>query len=183
MQQLCLPLTLQPTVLPARPRLRRRPRPLDAAADQLAIVFRTPARHRPAHPHAAANSLALEHLDLAEAIAGNFARRTTHPRDDLLQLATLGLIKAARRYQPQRGPFRPYARSFANGEITHYLRDHGFLLTVPPSWRELNARGQRLLRCGCPPAELLQRLGLTAKRWQEISEACSIRVVAMPLEL
>ncbi|MFZ4805495.1 MAG: sigma-70 family RNA polymerase sigma factor, partial [Synechococcus lacustris] len=139
-------------------------------------------RQRPVHPHAAANQLAMQHLDLAEKIAGNFARRTSHPRDDLLQLATLGLIKAARRYQPSRGPFRPYARTFANGEITHFLRDHGFLLTVPPSWRELHARGQKLIRNGANPAAVPQALGITTQHWQQIAEACAVTVVAMPLE-
>ena len=56
-----------------------------------------PQRQRPVRPHAAADALALEHMDLAEKIAGNFARRTVHPKEDLLQLAMIGLIKAARR--------------------------------------------------------------------------------------
>ena len=43
---------------------------------------------------------ALQHKDLAEKIAGNFARRTVHPKEDLLQIAMIGLIKAARRYDP-----------------------------------------------------------------------------------
>jgi len=35
-----------------------------------------------------------------------------------------------------------------NGEITLYLRDKGFLISVPGRWRELHARGQKLLREG-----------------------------------
>ena len=100
-----------------------------------------PRRQRPVRPHAAADALALEHMDLAEKIAGNFARRTVHPKEDLLQLAMIGLIKAARRYDPSRGPFRPYGRTYANGEITHFLRDNGFLLKVPPTWRETACAG------------------------------------------
>ncbi|MFN4866935.1 MAG: sigma-70 family RNA polymerase sigma factor, partial [Cyanobium sp.] len=107
-----------------------------------------PRRQRPVRPHAAADALALEHMDLAEKIAGNFARRTVHQKEDLLQLAMIGLIKAARRYDPSRGPFRPYGRTYANGEITHFLRDNGFLLKVPPTWREIHTRGQRLLTSG-----------------------------------
>jgi DNA-directed RNA polymerase sigma subunit (sigma70/sigma32) len=99
-------------------------------------------------------------MDLAEKIAGNFARRTIHPKEDLLQLAMIGLIKAARRNDPSRGPFRPYGRTYANGEITHFLRDNGFLLKVPPTWRELHARGQRLLTSGIGVAEMLERLGV-----------------------
>jgi DNA-directed RNA polymerase specialized sigma subunit len=141
-------------------------------------------RQRPLHPHAAAHALALAHLDLAEKIAGNFARRTTHSFDDLRQLAVIGLLKAAARFDGTGGrSFRPYARTYANGEITHYLRDHGFAIKVPPSWRDLYASGLKLLRQGCPPAELPKQLGVTSQRWEEISAACSARVVALPLEI
>ena len=141
-----------------------------------------PRRQRPVRPHAAADALALEHMDLAEKIAGNFARRTVHPKEDLLQLAMIGLIKAARRYDPSRGPFRPYGRSYANGEITHFLRDNGFLLKVPPTWRELHARGQRLLTSDVGVGEMLERLGISREQWNQIVDACSARVVAFPIE-
>ena len=170
-----------------------------ARAQQLEINLQAPARHspsaqgkwpprcrprrqRPVRPHAAADALALEHMDLAEKIAGNFARRTIHPKEDLLQLAMIGLIKAARRYDPSRGPFRPYGRTYANGEITHFLRDNGFLLKVPPTWRELHARGQRLLTSGVGVGEMLERLGINREQWMQIADACSVRVVAFPVE-
>ena len=68
-----------------------------ARAGQLEIQWDEPARHapraparqasrcrprrqRPVRPHAAADALALDNMDLAEKIAGNFARRTVHPK-------------------------------------------------------------------------------------------------------
>ena len=181
-------------------RQRRYRRPAcHARGEQLEIYLHAPVRHhprpqvqrplrcrprrqRPVRPHAAADALALEHMDLAEKIAGNFARRTVHPKEDLLQLAMIGLIKAARRYDPSRGPFRPYGRTYANGEITHFLRDNGFLLKVPPTWRELHARGQRLLGSGASVVVMTERLGIRRELWHQIVEACSVRVVALPLE-
>jgi DNA-directed RNA polymerase sigma subunit (sigma70/sigma32) len=181
-------------------RQRRYRRPAcHARAEQLEISLHAPVRHhpraqgqrpprcrprreRPVRPHAAADALALEHMDLAEKIAGNFARRTIHPKEDLLQLAMIGLIKAARRYDPSRGPFRPYGRTYANGEITHYLRDNGFLLKVPPTWREIHARGQRLLASGVGVGEMLERLGVARMQWTQIVDACSVRVIAFPVE-
>ncbi len=119
-------------------------------------------------------------MDLADKIAGNFARRTTHPFDDLRQLAVIGLLKAASRFDGTGGrSFRPYARTYANGEITHYLRDHGFAIKVPPSWRDLYASGQKLLREGQSPDALPQRLGIAAERWREIQDACSITVIVL----
>lgn len=135
-------------------------------------------------PHAAADALVVEHLPFAAKVAANYARRTGHPKEDLEQLAAIGLIKASRRYDSQRvnrscSNFIAYARPYVNGEITHYLRDKGFLISVPGRWRELHARGQKLLRQGLAPAQVPQQLGLSAERWAEIAAACSVRVVAM----
>lgn len=58
-------------------------------------------------PHTAADALALEPVDLAEKIAANFARRTVHSKEDLLQLAIIGLIKAVRRYDLSPVPLSP----------------------------------------------------------------------------
>jgi len=202
--QLVLPITVvligDATGAERMLRQRRYCRPAcHARAEQLEINLQTPARHppraqgqrpprcrprrqRPVRPHAAADALALQHRDLAEKIAGNFARRTVHPKEDLLQLAMIGLIKAARRYDPSRGPFRPYGRTYANGEITHFLRDNGFLLKVPPTWRELHARGQRLLTSGVGVGEMVERIGISREQWIQIVDACSVRVVAFPVE-
>ena len=202
--QLCLPITVVLVGDAAgaaqmfKQQRYRRPA-CHARAEQLDINLQTPVHHpprpkhqpptrcrpqrqRPVRPHAAADALALEHMDLAEKIAGNFARRTIHPKEDLLQLAMIGLIKAARRYDPSRGPFRPYGRTYANGEITHFLRDNGFLLKVPPTWRELHTRGQRLLASGVCVGEMLERLGISREQWIQIADACSVRVVAYPVE-
>ncbi|MGB7564766.1 MAG: hypothetical protein WBM08_08430 [Prochlorococcaceae cyanobacterium] len=54
---------------------------------------------------------------------------------------------------------------------------------MPPSWRNLYTSSQKLLRQGCPPAELPERLGVTPERWTEISAACSVRVAALPPEI
>jgi len=91
----------------------------------------------------------------------------------------VGIILAARRYVPERGNFRPFARRYANGEVHHFLRDRGFLIKVPPSWRELHARGRKLQGAGVPPEAVAQRLGVKQSRWEEIERACSIGVVPL----
>ena len=173
----CLPRPSSAQRVRSGPRPRPRPQHQGDAV-QLVIAFPAkPRRHRPVNPHSAANALALEYRDIAATVAGNISRRTGHPKEDLEQIAMLGIIQAARRYSPERGSFRPYARTYANGEVYHYLRDKGFLIKVPASWRELHARGQKLLRLGTAVAEVPERLGVSPERWREISEACSIKVV------
>ncbi|EAQ68707.1 sigma-70 region 2 family protein [Synechococcus sp. RS9909] len=120
----------------------------------------------------------MQHRDIAVTVAGNISRRTGHPKEDLEQIAMLGIIQAARRYSQERGSFRPYARTYANGEVYHYLRDKGFLIKVPASWRELYARGQKLMRMGTIAGEVPERLEVSRERWGEIVVACSQRVVA-----
>jgi DNA-directed RNA polymerase specialized sigma subunit len=138
-------------------------------------------------PHAAADALVVEHLPFAAKVAANYARRTGHPKEDLEQLAAIGLIKASRRYdihRPGRSPnhFIAYARPYVNGEINHYLRDKGFLISVPGRWRELHARGQKLMRKGTAADQIPALLGMSMERWTEISAACAVRVVAMGVE-
>ena len=141
-----------------------------------------PRRHRPANPYASANELALQHRDIAATVAGNISRRTGHPKEDLEQIAMLGIIQAARRYSPDRGSFRPYARTYANGEVYHFLRDKGFLIKVPASWREIYARGQKLMRLGNAATEIPEHLKISPQRWNEVVAACSHRVVALVAE-
>jgi RNA polymerase sigma-B factor len=53
--------------------------------------------------------------------------------EDLFQVARLGLIKAAQRYDRERGSsFATYAMAIVDGEIRHYLRDN--LLIRQPRW-------------------------------------------------
>ncbi len=140
-------------------------------------------RQLPMYPHAATHALALAYLYMGYKIAGNFARPTTHFFDDQHQLAVIGLSKAVARFDGSGGfPFRPYALTFANFEITHYLRDHGFAIKVPPSWWYLYASGRELLRQVMPPRQVLQHLVISRERWGEIQEACSVTVVALPHE-
>ncbi len=188
MGQLDLPLR-PPVVATCLPRPRRAQRSgfgsrrqsrLHHQGDAVQLVIAFPAkprRHRLVNPHAAANALALQYRDIAATVAGNISRRTGHPKEDLEQIAMLGIIQAARRYSLKRGSFRPYARTYANGEVYHYLRDKGFLIKVPASWRELYARGQKLVRLGTAAVEVPERLGISAERWREIAIACSQRVV------
>jgi len=184
--QLALPL--RPPVVAScvarRQRSPQRARPASCQqAVQMVIAFPAkPRRHRPINPHAAANALALQHRDIAKTVAGNISRRTGHPKDDLEQIAMLGIIQAARRYSSERGSFRPYARTYANGEVYHYLRDKGFLIKVPASWRELYARGLKLIRLGVEIAEVPGRLSVSMERWGEITEACGQKVVTMHVE-
>jgi len=89
------------------------------------------------------------------------------PYEDLLQVANLGLIKAAQRFDADRGVrFSTYATAIVDGELRHHLRDS--LLVKQPRWvkkvyHEIQAKSNELMhKLGRPPevAELAQALNI-----------------------
>ncbi|PZF83042.1 SigB/SigF/SigG family RNA polymerase sigma factor [Jiangella anatolica] len=80
------------------------------------------------------------HLRLAEAIARRYDGRGIE-RDDLMQVASLGLVNAARRFDPERGKdFVSFAVPTITGEVKRYFRDHGWTVRPPRRVQELHAR-------------------------------------------
>ncbi len=99
------------------------------------------------------NKLVTGHLPLAEHIAARFSNRGV-PREDLVQVATLGLINAVDRFQPDRGTdFLSFAVPTVMGEVRRHFRDASWSMHVPRRLKELN------LAINSASAELSQRLG------------------------
>ena len=83
------------------------------------------------------DELVEDHLGLATAMARRYEGRGV-PTDDLVQVATIGLLKAVLRYDPDRGPaFSSYAVPTILGELRHHFRDHGWTVSVPRRLQEL----------------------------------------------
>ena len=83
-------------------------------------------------------------LPLARDLAMRYSY-TDEPVDDLIQVATLGLIKAIDRFEPGRGTrFTSYAAPTILGELKRHFRDKGRrLLHVP---RDLQERAMAVSR-------------------------------------
>jgi RNA polymerase sigma-B factor len=118
------------------------------------------------------------YLPLARSLAARY-RHTSEPFDDLLQVASIGLLKALERYDPQRGyAFSSFAVPTILGELRRHLRDHTWSVHVP---RDLQELGQRLTpatdqlsgELGRPPtiAELAERLGIDDEQVLDAREA------------
>ncbi len=97
--------------------------------------------------------LVAAHLGLAEYLARRFANRG-EPLDDLVQVASLGLVKAVDRFDPERGvEFSTYATHTIVGELKRHFRDRGWAIRAPRRMQEL------YLRLGKVVATLGQELG------------------------
>lgn len=66
--------------------------------------------------------LVVRHLPVARSLAARYAGRGVEV-DDLRQAARVGLVKAARRYDPEQGAFLSYAVPMATGEMRRCFRD------------------------------------------------------------
>lgn len=105
------------------------------------------------HDASLREQLVAAHLGLAEYLARRFANRG-EPLDDLVQVASLGLIKAVDRFDPDRGvEFSTYATHTIVGELKRHFRDRGWAVRAPRRMQEL------YLRLGKVVATLGQELG------------------------
>ncbi|HEU0131925.1 MAG TPA: RNA polymerase sigma factor SigF [Mycobacteriales bacterium] len=107
------------------------------------------------------------HLPLVEYLARRFRNRG-EPLEDLVQVATIGLIKSIDRFDLERGvEFSTYATPTIVGEIKRHFRDKGWAIRVPRRLQELKltltkATGELSQTLGRSPtvSELAQHLGL-----------------------
>lgn len=84
------------------------------------------------------DELVVVHLNLVRFLAVRFANRG-EPLDDLVQVGTVGLLKAIDRFDTDRGvEFTTYATPTIVGEIKRYFRDKGWAVKVPRRLQELN---------------------------------------------
>ncbi len=112
-------------------------------------------------------------LPLADHIARRFDG-LGEPREDLIQVARVGLVNAVARFNVDAGSdFVSFAVPTIMGEVRRYFRDNSWSVKVPRRLKELH------LRLGAATAELSQRLGRapTASELAEELEMDRVEVV------
>ncbi|KOU23553.1 SigB/SigF/SigG family RNA polymerase sigma factor [Streptomyces sp. WM6368] len=112
--------------------------------------------------------------------AATRVRHCSAPWEDVMQVGTIGLIKAINRFDPERGfEFMSFALPTIVGEIKRYFRDTTWAVRVPRRLQELRidlAKANDALEqeLGHAPTaqELAERLGIT------VEEVCEGRLAA-----
>ena len=121
---------------------------------------------------AAREELCERFLPLARDLALRYTY-TDEPIEDLVQVASLGLIKAIDRFEPGRGTkFTSYAAPTILGELKRHFRDKGWSLHVP---RDLQERTLALSRA----TEILSKELGRSPKVREVAEhlGCSVEQV------
>ncbi|WP_445149614.1 SigB/SigF/SigG family RNA polymerase sigma factor [Baekduia sp. Peel2402] len=140
-------------------------------------------RYAASHSPELREQLVLRYLPLARYCANQFAR-PSEPFDDLLQVASLGLIKALERYDPARGvSFSSYALPTMKGELRRYFRDRGWTVRPPRDLQEHALATERatatlIADLGRSPtiAEIAEQAGLSCEAVLDAREALAARV-------
>lgn len=97
--------------------------------------------------------MALEHLHIAESVARGFSAFANDVAD-IRQVAYMGLLKAAQRFDPELGvEFAAYAVPTIRGEVKRYLRDCCWMIRPPREIQDLKTAAAKAA------PELAQRLG------------------------
>ena len=117
------------------------------------------------------NLIAITCMPLVKRIAHTLARRSTDPVEDIIQVGSLGLIKAIRLYNPKISRnFKSYATYLITGEIRHYLRDKASMIKAPRAIQELAYRVHKMT------LEMIEELG------ERPTEAQIAKKMEMPVD-
>jgi RNA polymerase sigma-B factor len=126
----------------------------------------------------AREELVVAYRALAEYLARRFAGRG-EPLDDLIQVASIGLLKAIDRFDLGRGvKFSTYATPTIVGELKRHFRDRGWAMRIPRRLQEIGLQ----LRSAVPAlsqdlgrsptiSEIADRTGLTIEEVLEGMDA------------
>jgi len=91
------------------------------------------------------DSIVKDHYSLVVYVARRFIGRG-ESLDDLIQVGTMGMLKAIENYDPSfNAEFATYAMPAIVGEIKHYFRDHSKLVKLPRRLHEINSHIKRVV--------------------------------------
>jgi len=131
------------------------------------------------------NQLVELNIGLVRKEAHHWVNQCTESFDDLLQVGSIGLIRAIERFDLSKGhAFSSFAIPYIRGEIQHYLRDKSPSMRIPRRWQALQRQAAWVIRefqatHRRPPsdAEIALALEISIVEWQEIRLAAQNRAL------
>jgi RNA polymerase sigma-B factor len=131
------------------------------------------------------NRLVEINFGLVRREAHHWINQCTESYEDLLQVGSIGLIRAIERFDISKGhAFSSFAIPYIRGEIQHYLRDKSPSVRIPRRWQALQRQAvwisrelQVTLNRHPNDFEIAEALKISTAEWQEIKLACQNRSV------
>jgi RNA polymerase sigma-B factor len=150
------------------------PGPREQLTDERELWRRFTATHDPA----IREELVRRNLDFAKRLARRY-RGASESFDDLLQVASLALVNAVDRFDPDRGiPFSAFASPTILGELKRHFRDRAWTVRVPRGLHDRMAQVEKAiseltekLQRSPSVGEIAERLGLEPTDVLEVLEA------------
>ena len=107
-------------------------------------------------------------MQLVKKIAIPLSTQSNIPTEDLIQVGSIGLIKAIEFYDIERkAKFKTYASYFIRGEIKHYLRDKASFIKAPREIQELVTKISSTIK-------VLKEEGIEEPTEEQLSEALGV---------
>jgi RNA polymerase sigma-B factor len=122
------------------------------------------------------NRLVQQNIGLVRKVAHQVSRHCAEPFENLVQVGSMGLIRAVERFDVGRGhSFSSFAVPYIRGEMQHYLRDRSSSVRIPRRFQELARKGRRVSQelgeaLGHLPTEyeVADALGISAEEWYNV---------------
>lgn len=129
------------------------------------------------------NQLVQMNIGLVRREAHRWLHSSGETFDDLMQVGSIGLIRATERFDLQKGyAFSSFAIPYIRGEIQHYLRDRGTVVRIPRRWQSLQNQSARAIRhlqeeLKRRPSdqEVADELEISVEEWHQVRIASSNR--------
>jgi RNA polymerase sigma-B factor len=162
------------------------------ALDSPALLVRRGEEHELFHRYrrhrepAVRNALVERYMPLARHLARRYP--SGGEREDVVQVASLALVKAVDRFDPDRGAaFTSFATPTILGEIKRYFRDYGWSVRVPRELQDLSLRIEKVsaeltatFGRAPTPAELAERVDVEV---EHVLEALASDTAHRPVAL
>lgn len=124
------------------------------------------------------DALLQQHMELVHRIARHYSQSVQSHFDDLVQVGSIGLLRAIERFDPnRRTQFRTYASHLITSEIRHYLRDQVAVVRLPrdlqellPKLRQAEQALWQVLEREPMPEELSEYLEISLDKLQELRQ-------------
>lgn len=140
-------------------------------------------QYQQSHSHKIRNTIVQQNIGLVRKEVYRWLHNCSETYEDLLQVGSLGLIRAIERFDLSKGyAFSSFALPYIRGEIQHYLRDKSSCVRVPRQWFNLEKKAKNVihqlqvyLKRQPTDLEIATQMDISITEWDQIKLASQNR--------